>query len=332
MTAGACLIIYEGTTPTLVGSFDFTSQDSDGFTLTVGTQFVASVTIGYLALGGSDITNVGLISTTHPTSTGSWSNTGFGFQPNFMLSFGGRTTSLDTNTGNAPFNIGFTDGTNAAQFSAWVSDAVAASITGDYVRSAAAQLEMMSSINNSTTIENRSTFTSFDTNGFTMNAIEAARACNLFVLGIKGATWFVGDYLAGSSTGNFSETGVGFKPAAVFNLFAQHTAQSTVDTPTTGNHTSIGAFDASAQVVTSTTASHGDASNTGYANTQATNKCYRTIDSAGAVVAEGAFVSLDNDGFTLNATTATAGDRFGIYFAVKSTSAATAVRLRSQLY
>ncbi len=238
------VIVLQGATPSVVGTFDFTSQDSDGFTLTVGTQFSASITIFYLALGGSDITNAATIKFTQPTSTGNFSKTGMGFKPDFLLLFGTSASATATTTANAMMSIGFTDGTNASLTGIYSGDNGANSATGMYIRAAASQLEMWGLVNSTTSVEERNSFVSFDSDGFTLNAVETTSRQNIiYAVGIKGARWHAGSYSTVSPTGNFSATDMCFTPTGLFVVGPKASAQSTSDTAATNAKLSFGATD-----------------------------------------------------------------------------------------
>src|SRR3972149_9729964 len=61
---------------TLDGILDFSSMDADGFTVIYDDQFTQAYRISYLALGGTDLTNVYIGSQQQPASTGNYSVTG----------------------------------------------------------------------------------------------------------------------------------------------------------------------------------------------------------------------------------------------------------------
>lgn len=71
----------------LVAECDLTSFDSDGFTLSWTTNDANAYHIGYLALGGSDLT-VAIVDWTTATALGSKAITGAGFAPDAMLTIG----------------------------------------------------------------------------------------------------------------------------------------------------------------------------------------------------------------------------------------------------
>lgn len=100
-------------TPVLLASFD--AFTSDGFQFTPGTNTAGIVKYGYLCLGGTDITSVkcgtfssGTVATTVSVNCG--------FQPSIIIlvAAGQRSTSGNTNSGNATPLFGVWDGTNYA--------------------------------------------------------------------------------------------------------------------------------------------------------------------------------------------------------------------------
>ncbi len=118
---------------------------------------------------------------------------------------------------------------------------------------------------------------------------------------LNAATLFqsvkVGDFAVPGTTGNYSETGLGFQPRVV--LFVTMLADSG-----TGGSIGVGAVDENGNewVAISATADTGDH----HRETRTDVPVYMT-NATGVVRVEGNYVSMDADGFTLDFTTVTAG-------------------------
>lgn len=321
----AVLMVYRGTTPTDSGTFDFTSMDAGGFTLTVSTQFAADITIFYTALGGTDITNVAL-TTESKSGTGAFSRSDLGFQPDFLLLFSTRATILNTNSISSAFNIGYTDGTNAALQSVNCDDASATSACGSYVRAAASQLEILALLTSSATVTNRYSFTSFDAGGFTLNKDEATTTDLIFALSIKGGRWNVGGWVAPDTATTFTgASGLAFQPVGVFVTSPPNggAVQSVSDTGANQSRIGIGFFDGTTQGAAGSSGNTASTTNTAYANGLSATLGYYTAKATdGTALVSGTIDSLDAGGWSGTATVATATERFGTYWVVGANAAA----------
>src|SRR6267142_2819556 len=81
---------------------DFVSMDADGFTINILTTDGTQSWISYLAIGGTDLTNVKTGQFVQNTGTGDQAITGVGFQPDCLLFIRGRfTTSAPSSTANS---------------------------------------------------------------------------------------------------------------------------------------------------------------------------------------------------------------------------------------
>lgn len=154
-TASNCLL--EGDTAT--GLADFTSMDSDGFTVnwtTADDSYYYFVAInGVDAFAGNN---------TQKTSTGTQAYTGVGFQPDVLLMMGTDDAVLDTSrTDIWGHSIGATDATS--EFAIWYGENRS---TGSDMSQAAD--ETIQSYNAGTpTLNAEANISSFDSDGYTLN-------------------------------------------------------------------------------------------------------------------------------------------------------------------
>jgi hypothetical protein len=142
--------------------------------------------------------------------------------------------------------------------------------------------------------------------GFTVNWTTAAGSAgsliHFFALG-GDVTARVGDFLANTSTGNQSVTGVTFKPKGLMFLDAGWTTSDTSADDSWGS-SGIGFVGSDGSVGSVATDSEDAANPANTARYQRINKCITRISAQGASVRhEAEFVSYDADGFTINWTT-----------------------------
>ncbi|MFA5378994.1 MAG: hypothetical protein WC455_24785, partial [Dehalococcoidia bacterium] len=235
-TNTACMRGYSAGTPTLDGSLDLSSLDADGFTLVVDDQFTIDYRVSYLALGGTDLTNVYLGIYQSPASTGNHNITGVGFQPDALIVVGTNATAAAGAAG-APetWFLGLATGSgNQGVVHASASDAAATSDTFGYGYNGECVATRI--VSGSFTV--REAFVSFGADGFTLNSLEAGAQHYFCFVCLKGGKYSVGE-LTTRTDGNDISENVGFQPAAV--LFASaNRALSTQDTPTANARLSIG--------------------------------------------------------------------------------------------
>jgi hypothetical protein len=233
MQTSECIRIYTDTATT-DGIADFSTMDSNGFTLTIDDQFTSDYRISYLALGGSDLTNVYIGDFTWPGSTGEFSESGVGFEPDALLISSVGNTSLPGGF-SGYFSLGMATGSSNQGVAALsFPDNVGTTNTAAYGYSgectASAQTYGMT---------HRGSFVSFGADGFTIDNLESTNAVQHCYICLKGGQYSVGDVTTRTDSNDISET-VGFEPAAI--LFSSvNRAESTQDTRTDHARISIGA-------------------------------------------------------------------------------------------
>lgn len=279
---------------------DFTSMDSDGFTLNFTIASATAHRFNYLALGGSDISNVKLKRFDLPTSTGNVGETGVGFQPDLLLVAGGGINSAAFSFANAIFFLGFADGTNQGCIATSSVDAVGTSVTNKYQHQSSVYVTVLNDA-----LTRRGTLTSFDTDGFTINhnTVEATVRW-AWAICLKGTFQKkVGFETFKTSTGTKATTGLGFIPECVLQMHHNST--------TTGSVVANGTFQLGA--CAPTTSDQGfsaavlpDAAATSTAKMRrGASEFIRQWNAAGTTdSAVAAMSSLDTDGFTIDYTTA----------------------------
>ena len=307
-----CLTSYQiGYVNDIDYMLNFVSMDADGFTIAPNWKApTAAYLIGYLALGGNDISNATTGQFTSAVSTGNQSVTGVGFQPDALILFG---TAEDTNfetaaNDGAYFIVGFTDGTNQGQTSIYTKNASDPTDTSRNITSS----KVYSALTNNQGILQECSIVSMDADGFTVNWTTAnGTARYLGYIAIKGNLRVaVGNTALSGSTGNQSVSGVGFKPNAAMFQINGHTVEGVT------THGEIGlSFCTDSSSRFEIGGNDRDALNVGlgtvveaYRHTQSgkiiANYAAGSGGSGGALQDLGDFVSWDADGFTYNMSTA----------------------------
>lgn len=290
----------------VVSQADFVSMDSDGFTINWTTVDSTQRIVGYIAVGGTDLSNVNILGKSLPAGTGNSAFTGMGFKPDMLF----QLTALDASTGlntQISSNIGF---------GVTPSNAHATSLNAQGVINTVSDSSETSDIFeavNGTTFAVQASLVSMDSDGFTWNFASTISARLFSVLGGKGGNWKTNSFNQPSSTGNQAITGVGFKPTGLILMSANHPASAT---PTSGGRQSLGFTDGNNQICI--WGGNKDAVGTTVNNTDIDNtQLIKMMTEAASptVNAKATIVSFDNDGFTINWGSADATAREIVYLA-----------------
>lgn len=237
--SAACVVVLSAA-GVLDGLLDLNSLDADGFTVVVDDQFTASYRIHYLALAGSELTNV--VGGAHTLSVvgGNQSNATLAFQPDFIIFFGGRATTEDSVSADDSLFIGAAKSSSNRYVTVGGSnDAATTMQTISYLFDGECIAQTAASM---ISIGIRFDFVSFNTDGFTINNLEGATATIVYFIAFKGMSVVLGDLLTQTdTTTSIVESGFGFDPAAVL-LVSHNKAKSTQDIVQDDDQLTIGAF------------------------------------------------------------------------------------------
>src|SRR6266436_1963155 len=290
---------------------DLVSLDSDGFTINITTAPPSAFILNYIALGGSDLTNVALKEITAPASTGSQATTGIGFKPDAILVFSaGLTTAITTNTAHAILGLGF--GTS--------SSARGTSTTVDITRFESTS-KLITVFSSGSTKSVEADLTSLDSDGFTLNFSTTTSGAFLWVLCLKGGQYYVGSDTQKTSTGTKANTGPGFNPSGLILTSVNDTVGAAADT----THARL-VIGSASSVTARSYVWTGDA--TGAVDSRALNRTniiasYVESNSSLPVQTQADLSSFDSTGFTLNWTTADATAREFLIFAMGNSAGTT---------
>jgi len=218
------------------GYMDFQSMDADGFTLVVDRQFTNAGRVSYLALGGTDLTNVYIGTKAMATSTGNYNITGVGFQPDVLITCGVYVDGANSDADIGALMLGMAVGaSNQGVISSWelssqaTTDTTAYGYNGEVV-----------AYPGSSAIDYCDSFVSFGADGFTLNHLEGDAAWVYNFICIKGGQYKVHELTTRTDGSDIAEADVGFQPVAL--LFASaNRAVSTQGVPTAHKRLSIGA-------------------------------------------------------------------------------------------
>jgi len=290
---------------------DLETMDADGFTIDV-TVVDAAYKIGFLALGGSDLTNVKTTTFDAPTSTGNFSITGVGYQPDaVMFISNSHTSEVDRN--GALGMIGFAlSSTKRGYLTIATKKDVTTSDTSRHQTTG--KCAVRTGLSGS--VEGEADFVSMDADGFTIDVTDAwPSADKVIYLALKGGQYDFGTITSQTGTGNFSTTGVGFQPnALMLTSFLNPTAAGEQSQA----KFSLGLATSSTQRwVTGGTSEDNQATSDADSFADDT-KIYQDYNFSRTVIGAIDFVSFDNDGYTLDQTDADASGNEILYMAFGS--------------
>lgn len=296
---------------------EFISFDADGFTVNVENAPASAFKVGFIAFGGTDLTNATVGNFAAPTSTGNFSKTGVGFQPDALIFIGSMRVNSGTAGATAKSLLGFAlSSTKRGYLSIFSKENVGTTNTSRFQKTDKCLVD----VDTTGAISGEADFVSMDADGFTINVTDAwPTADTILFLALKGGQYDFGTFNSQTSIGNFSKTGVGFQPTGlVLASFLNAASASETD----GIKYSLGLASGSTErfIAGGTSEDAQDISDTDSFSDDA--KVYQDYDFAQTKIGEIDFVSFDSDGFTLNQTDADATGNEVMYLAVGSTTAA----------
>jgi hypothetical protein len=232
----SCIGLLTAGTPTLNAYATMTTLAANGFTITWTDAPSSAILIHWLALGGSDITNVKVGKMSVPTSGATFDTTGLGFQPNRAIFFGCRqaAASMNATSVHSLFHIGACDGGEQWAQTMGDPDGVGTS-TG--VSSFSASECIRAVADGGVTMDVQCSFNSWLSDGFRLNCSNfPAAATNVFYIAFDAL-----GVIAASNTRPTSNITVDYMaadPDAV--LFSTITAANNDTTTTNVNTSGVG--------------------------------------------------------------------------------------------
>lgn len=238
-----CLLALSDSGASDQGRLDVSSIASDGFVLVVDAQAVAAMRVLWVALGGSDITNVATGEISEPAATGTQDYTSAGFQPDVVLFAGSKQTSAD---GRAAIDDGCCFGAADASANQFVfavnsDDGSGTMDTDRYGLSGECLATIVEAGGNP---DARAALTTMLSTGFTLNWLARATTNRKSIyLAIKGGSWKVGTYTIDmtTATNTTSVSGLSFQPVGCLQATHWTSAQS-AGSSTTQAYLGLGSF------------------------------------------------------------------------------------------
>ena len=324
--------ILSGTVPTETARADVVSFNAGNFVLNWAVSDATASIIHYMVMGGTDITNVkvGNHSMATGAGTGAEAFTGVGFQGDFVNFIAvGSESSITLNTygtANRNFFIGAAKSSSARWVFGGASEEGAGTADTYNYKEITRCLAMMNPTDGSTRL--LSDFTSFDTDGFTLNNIteNISLGPGLFAsCVIKGGLWDVGNGTAPASIGQQTINTTSGRDAEGIMMFTWgDTTTSSAATGEPENRIAIGGADNSLNE--GCTSVHDRDTPTVMENSSiskvdkiiAAHTANATASSS-TILAEADIVDMDNDGnFVIDWTTTLSGMGY-VWFAVSQT-------------
>lgn len=280
------------------GSADLQSFDANGQTLVITDQFVTSLRVHCLAIGGSDLTNVELVQFQIPGSglMGA-QDVAVSFQPTALIFMTAilpaapptiDTTGLFLSLGLA------TSSTAQASVACMDENALGTSNNSCYGRSG----ECLDALWGADTVAQRAVFVTFLSTGFQITWPENATGAGYcWALALRGGSAAVGNFVTATSATTIVETGLGFAPTGVFFLSAAQ-PESTVDTVASNCSLAIGACTSPSNRACQSIIAN-DAANTSICGSSVREDACLALLNSGTVSAGVVDIqSMDSDGFT----------------------------------
>ena len=301
---------------TLDGILDFSAMKNDGFDVVVSTQFYnRAYKISWLALGGSDLTNAYIGSSAMPVTTGEYSVTGVGFQPDFLFvatnDYSGAIP-FDNNGGHTGW--GWATGASNQGVVSWIAN------SGTFAHNSSGygyNGEIFGSCGayGGGDCSRRESFVEFLSDGFKLNHLEGTYAQTYVYLALKGGKYKVGSLTTRTDTNDIVVDDVDFRPRALMFMSAC-VPLSTQDTCTANGAVSLGATTTAygGYVHTKFDKHNGDTSFASY-----NNKVYAS-EKEGSIVGLMDLKSVEPYGFTCAMSDADDGTNWVSYLAIGDSS------------
>lgn len=304
-----CIIFITGASTRYGASI--VSLDSDGFTINVDEAPGVGYQIGYLALGGDNLTNVRVDDfDTKSGTTGNQAYTGVGFKPDGLIAFSlGHSHAYSNSTIRADAclsTLGFTDGTNDRCVSNWLRAAGVIVGNRHCIQSNNAFLRMIEG--DSPNYRAVATHSSFDADGFTLNfSVVDSVSLKVMYLAFKGPGVSVGDFTLPTSTGSFAAvSGLSFNPGMMLCASTGQPSMNSFSGNGDGSKLSIGAATLNSQrfCLGGTAEDNQSSPATDDDNFQHSQHLGRIGNFAQGTEEEFDFDTFNSDGFDLDAETA----------------------------
>lgn len=203
--------------------------NGNNFVLTWNATPASAYLIGYVLIGGEDITNVFTDVNNVNTTAGNQAITGVGFKPDFVLIF------HHNNANQGPlvdFNQAIGCAVSPTKQWAQCHRGQDNTIAGTYASSRFSSSHILIGMKNDGTLSDTAVFTSMDADGFTINWDNPPAASHkMNFLCIKGGRWDVGTQAKPATATTQTLTGMVFTPKMLGYLLSSPTVVDTATNP-----------------------------------------------------------------------------------------------------
>lgn len=304
----SCVILPAPTATTINGAGHVSAVNATDFTFTIDIAFGNSLDVHVLALGGEDITNVFVGTTTVPGSTGTADVTGLGFNPagggRSLLLIGHQSaTAADTATVPCRVAIGAALSSSERCVTAvGVRNAVSPTVCDRYNYDG--ECVAGCTLTTPGAVLDRADFSAWITDGFRLNWLEVGTTAILPFCVIEGPRFAIKKATtSASANGQVGVTGAGFSPQAGIILGTSDVLSTQDAAATDGAIWSVGYFDAVYGQMSGAATDPSGVTTTAPAEGRG-NEVYEGLTSAGAVENTMALQTRDADGATYVMTSA----------------------------
>jgi hypothetical protein len=296
--------VIENTAGTQLNAFELVSMDADGFTVNWTVNDAAQDIVNFMALGGSTLTDVALVEFQSAASTNS-SVTGVGFKPQCVIFATAASGTQAGNTADAVLTIGAASSATERYTIGIHADDTAGSGDDNYCQVTDRVIRTM---NIAGAAELDADIVSFDDDGFTLdwNTAVAGRYC--YALCLRGGSYKVAQVTQAVDTGTEAYTSIGFRPTGLFLTSANAAANTTSATTVSFSLGAVASTTSRANIWVGGVDGADPTQEDRYMS-QSTVIAMRTPGADATTVAECDLTSFDNNGFTLNWSTADATAR-----------------------
>ena len=240
-----CIAILQNGANSIVAAGDIDSFNSDGWVVGWNSADAVAYKIGYIAIGGTDITNTKI--TKHDVASGAQVFTGIGFQPDFIFFLWTGRSGAESTASATHGGVGWGAAASSTQEGATQGVIEHGRVTSDTWRAQCVTSPVaIYGAPDGGIWADPAGLTSFDADGFTLGTINNAdTGIDYWSLCIKGGNWDVGIFDQRTSNGTQNVTAEsGMTPAFVAISSANNTTNQAIQGSATANcRISFGASD-----------------------------------------------------------------------------------------
>lgn len=292
MRRSDCCITTVSTGAVVNGRADLNAINSDGFELIIDQAFAAALQVGWLALGGDDLTDAEIVDIQMPGASGDQDvATSFalntGEDDKALLFLGASANNANNPESSCRLSVGAAAGDTIvnALTSGMSRSGRPTMMTISYARTG--DCVAVANTGADDALAARAAVTSWLSTGFRLNwTITSAVTAHISALVLKGGRFEVGDALTSTGTSNQNE-GTAYEPKAL--LVASHgKAASSAGTTQAGDERSVGAATGASSRRTASQHDRDGIADSDIAIGYHEDRIYNNIDTAATAAIEGA--------------------------------------------